>query len=693
MTDPHEINPRKALELGMDRLISRRDIVDGVIVTDGIAASAPFRPGELDGPGERNGPGERKGLGKRDGPGGRDGLGRRDGPGGRDLGGRDGLTRAHWPVGVDSLRPPFPGVARPAGLARVLRDPRFRSPSSTPEPTGERYDLVVVGAGVSGVSAAYRWLERAPKARILILDDHDDVGGHALRHGLHPGGGEGSPAAYGGARCVERPPAWTPEARDLLGRLDIRSWRPGRHADHGPYPGTPMHDSVFCDRETFSSEKLVVFRAGGRAGRWIAELPVADRARRDLLTLYGDPPDWFPGLSAEEKQERLARLTYSGFLRTVCGVHPDVLKFVRTMPVERWGYGSDALGAIDAWGEADEYRYAGFAGLGLDGSKPSRYNSPTMIKEWRAGGSAARPFPGDDRVIVQMMLARMIPGFATATGAEGITTAAFDHAVLDRPGNRVRVRLRSPVVSAANDGPAGTAASATVGYVDGERVRTVRAGGVIMACWNALIPHLVGDLPPAQRVALHRAVKVPLVRARVRLRHWRAWRELGIGHTRFTGAYWCAAGLAAPSGPGGDRRGEGPAGPDEPITVHMTGAPVTPGMSPALGSISGRYALMATPYHRLEYGIRDQLARLLGPAGFDPALDIEAITVDRWGHGYAPEYATPWDLAFYPDGDPPAAVARRTHGRIAIANSDSVPAARTDAAVTAAYRAVAELQG
>ncbi|MEU4832393.1 NAD(P)-binding protein [Streptosporangium sp. NPDC023615] len=661
MTDPREINPRKALELGMDRLISRRDIVDGVIATAGIAACSPPRPE------------------------GRDGHG-----------GRDRLVRAHWPVGT-VLHPSPPlgsrgGGTGPAGLARVLRDPRFRPPAGTPEPTGEHYDLVVVGAGVSGVSAAYRWLEQAPRARILILDDHEEIGGHALRHGSPAGGRGGSPVAYDGAGCAEEQAAWTPEGRELLGKLGLRSRGPGRHADHDPYPDTPMHDSVFCDRETFSSERLVVFTPG-RAGRWITDLPVTEQARRDLLRLYRDPPDWFPGLSPEEKQERLSRLTYSGFLGSVCGVHPDVLRFVRTMPVERRGYGSDALGAIDAWGEADEYRYAGFAGLGLDRSKPSRYNSPTVIKEWGAGESPACRFPGGNQAIVRMMIARMIPGFATATGAEGIMTALFDHTVLDRPGNRVRVRLRSPVVSAANDGPAGTAVSATVGYVDGERVRSVRAGGVIMACWNAVIPYLVGDLPSAQRVALHRAIKVPVVHAEVRLRRWRAWRELGIRHTRFTGAYWCAAGLAAPSGPGGRRRGDGPVRPDEPITVHMAGAPVTPGMSPALGSVSGRYALMATPYHYLEYGIRDQLARLLGPAGFDPALDIEAITVSRWGHGYAPEYATPWDLAFYPDGHPPAATARRTHGRIAIANSDSVPSARTDAAVTAAYRAVAELQG
>ncbi|WP_329426702.1 NAD(P)/FAD-dependent oxidoreductase [Streptosporangium sp. NBC_01495] len=655
MTDPHEINPRKALELGMDRPISRRDFFDGVITATGIAAACslpgadggdarPARPEDLELSPDMSYPPSRTGL-------------RGD-------------------------------TAEALSVPHALRDQRFWPYAGAPEPTGEHYDLVVVGAGISGLSAAHRWLERDPGARILILDNHDDIGGHALRNEFRPAAGKGPLVAYGGSRSMERPSAWTPEGKDLLAKLDIRPERLAESSGRGLYASLGMHDSVFCDRETFSKERLVVLTPGKSAPRWIAELPVAERARRDLLMLYGDPPDWFPGLSAEEKQARLARLTYSGFLRDVCGVHPDVPAFVRTMPSDEWGYGSDAFGAIDAWGSADEHRYAGFQGLGLDRSKPSRYNSPTVIKEWDAGEPRACRFPEGNQAIVRMIVARMIPGFATACGARDVTTASFDYGVLDRPGNRVRVRLSSPVVSAANDGLPDTAVGATVGYFDGERVRTVRAGGVIMACWNSMIPYLVDDLPPAQQAALRRAVKVPLLYATVQLRDWRAWRRMGIRRARFTGARWCVAELDDPADTGGHRC---PRRPEEPITAHLVGTPVTPGLSPAHGSVAGRYALIETPYEHLEYSIRDQLTRLLGPGGFDAARDIEAITVNRWGHGYAPEYATPWDLDFYPDGQPPAAVARRTHGRIAIANSDSVPAARADAAVTAAYRAVEEL--
>ncbi|WP_433249211.1 twin-arginine translocation signal domain-containing protein [Streptosporangium sp. CA-135522] len=657
MTDSPEITPRRARELGMDRPISRRDFLDGVAVAAGVTA----------------------------------------------LGSLAGCADSDWQdaIGTKGLKVP-PEISYPPVLtglqgntpqalsvAHALRDDRFWKYAGTPEPTGESYDLVVVGGGISGVSAAHRWLERAPDARILILENHDEVGGHARRNEFHPEGRRGPLIGYGGSQSIEAPSVWTPEGKDLLDKIGVKVRKFEKYFDRRLYPDLKMHDSVFCDRESFTREKLVVLPPGKKAPRWIAELPIAEQAKKDLLLLYGNPPDWFPGLSDGQKKERLAGLTYSDFLKDVCKVHPDVLRFVQTMPNDEWGYGSDAFGAIDAWGSADDHNYAGFQGLGLDRSRPSRYNSPSMIKGWGADDPYIYHFPEGNQAIVRMMIGRMIPGFTTATGMDDVSTATFDYDRLDLPRNQVRIRLSSPVVSAANDGDPATATSATVGYFDGERVRTVRTANVIMACWNMVIPYLVGDLPPAQKDALRKAVKVPLLYSTVQLRGWEAWRRIGVSRTRFTGAYWCVAELDYPVSIGDYRR---PRTPDQPINVHMISTPAAPGMSPASGSITGRYRLMKTPYDYLEYSIRDQLTRLLGPGGFDPGRDIQAITVNRWGHGYAPEYATPWDLDFYPRGPFPAALARRRAGRIAIANSDSVPAAYADAAITAAYRAVEELQ-
>lgn len=649
----------------MDRYISRRDFFDGVAAVAGVAALGPATPHPR---GTRT-------------------------TGGAVATGAAVAAQAprssqgsYYPPTLTGLQGNTPEAL---SVPHALRDNRFWRHAGTPEPTGEHYDLIVVGGGISGVSAAHRWLEGDPGARILILDNHDEFGGHARRNEFHPRGRRGPLVGYGGSPSIEAPSAWTPEGRDLLDKLGVGLQRLSDCFDRGLYPGLKMYDSVFCDRETFSADRLVVFTPGKGTSRWVAELPVAEQARRDLLMLYGDPPDWFPGLSDGEKKERLSRLTYAGFLRDVCKVHPDVLGFVQTMPNDEWGYGSDAFGAIDAWGSAGGHGYPGFGGLGLDRAKPSEYNSPSMIKKWGVDDPRVHHFPEGNQALVRMMIARMVPGFATAGDMEGVTTAGFDYDRLDLPGNRVRVRLSSPVVSAANDGDPDTAATATVGYFDGERVRTVQAANVIMACWNMVIPHLVAGLPPDQERALRGAVKVPLLYATVQLRGWESWRRVGVHHTRFTGAYWCVAELDHPVGIGDYRC---PRRPDEPINVHMVRTPAVRGMSPSDGAVAGRYELLATPYSHLEYSIRDQLTRLLGPGGFDATRDIQAITINRWGHGYAPEYATPWNLDFYPHGPLPATLARRRFGRIAIANSDSVPAAYADAAITAAYRAVLELQ-
>ncbi|MFG1947447.1 NAD(P)-binding protein [Nonomuraea sp. NPDC048826] len=562
-------------ELGMGRAISRRDFFDGVAVAAGAAALAV--PGQAG----------------------------------------TAYAAAAAP-GAAAFRG---GTSQALSVLHALRDGRFWQHADPPVPTGETYDLVVVGAGLSGVSAAHEWLRRHPGARVLILDNHDTAGGHAQR----PGSGT-TPA----------PATWTTEFGELLDRLGVAA---------APCQECGADDSVMCDRETFPVETLVSTDAPAEG--WIGRLPVADAAREDLLRLYAGPPDPFPGLAAEDKQERLAGLTYSRYLLETLRVHPDAERFVRTMPSAAWGYDTRALGAVDAWGLG----YPGFAGLGLDVGKPSRYNAPTVAKEWGTTGRVAH-LPGGVHGLVRAMLAEM--------------------------GGRARLRLSSPVVSVRNDGPPETATAATVGYFDGHEVRSVGAGAVVLACWHAVVPYLVPDLPGDQREALSAAVKTPLVEAVVRLRNGDAWGRLGVARTRWTGAYWCMSELVRHAGDG--------------VTARLVSAPCRSELGPVEGAAEGRRALLRTPYEALEFGARDQLARLLGAGGFDPGRDVEAVTVYRWGHGYSPEYGRPWH-AFHPDGPSPAEAARRRFGRIALAGSDAAPSARADAAVSAAWRAVGELAG
>ncbi|MFI6790974.1 NAD(P)-binding protein [Nonomuraea sp. NPDC050383] len=651
-----DIDPRRARDLGMDRLISRRDFFDGVAVTAGAAAVGAVTGIPL----------------------------LRGGHGG---GGPERPAEIPYPPALTGLRGDDPDAL---SVPHALRDGRFWEHAGAPHPTGEAYDLVVVGGGVSGVAAAHEWLRRDPGARVLILDNHDEIGGHARRNEFRGGGRPGPLIGPGGSPSLGSPEAWTPEGKELLALLGVEPDTLAGYTDRTLYPGLGLRRGVMCDKETFGHDRLVRFEAGVQAEEWVSRLPIDERARQDLVMLYTDPPDWLAGLSREEKEGRLAELTYSAFLLEVCGVHPDVERFCRTMPSARWGYGADSFGAIDAWGTARHWDYPGFQGLGLGRGKPSRFNSPTVRKEWDAG--APLRFPEGNQALVRMLVGRMIPGFAGSTSADGVTAASYDYDRLDRPGNRVRFRLSSPVVSVRNDGdPRGAdpeaASTATVGYFDGYRLRTVSAGAVVLACWHTVIPYLVPELPEDQLRALRAAVKTPVLHATVRLRDWRAWHAAGLRAVRWTGAYWCQTELGRPvSTPGY----QSPRDPSEPILAHLVAAPCRSELGPVRGAAAGRQALLKTSYEHLEFTVRDQLTRLLEPHGFDPAADIEAVTVNRWGHGYAPEYRRPWH-DFYPDGPFPAEAARRPFGRIAIANADAVPGAGFDAAVTAAHRAVSEL--
>ncbi|MEY2412471.1 MAG: spermidine dehydrogenase, partial [Acidobacteriaceae bacterium] len=132
--------------------------------------------------------------------------------------------------------------------------------------------------------------------------------------------------------------------------------------------------------------------------------------------------------------------------------------------------------------------------------------------------------------------------------------------------------------------------------------------------------------------------------------------------------------------------------PDEPIVVHMMKTPCKPGLPARNQHLLGRMELYGTSFETMERNIRDQMARTLGPGGFDPARDITAITVNRWSHGYAYEYNSLWDKFWLEGGEIPCEVARKPFGRLAIANADAGAYAYTDSAIDQAYRAVEEIR-
>jgi spermidine dehydrogenase len=247
------------------------------------------------------------------------------------------------------------------------------------------------------------------------------------------------------------------------------------------------------------------------------------------------------------------------------------------------------------------------------------------------------------------------------------------------------------VVRVKHDGDPASARSVTLTYVEDGKLRSVTGGQVVLACWHRVIPYLTDEIGQAQVDALNDMIKVPLIYGTVLIRNWQAFDKLKIDGFDAPNAFWRAVYTVDPVSIGSQQFPDDPA---QPMLLHTFNFPIpgTKGMNAREQAQAGRAALVGLSFEQMERELRDLLDRALGAGGFDAARDIEAITFNRWSHGYALEYMRPWD-GFWPDGPLPIETARKGWGRIAIANSDSGAYAYTHSAIDQAARAVDELVG
>jgi spermidine dehydrogenase len=645
MSDAHKSRDR---ELGMSCSITRRDFLNGVAVGAGALLASGWMPELL-----RAAESE---------------LSAQDRPG-------------YYPPALTGMRGSHPGSFE---TAHDVRDKTY-NPGS-PVDTGEKYDLVVVGGGISGLAAAYFHRKQAgSNARILILDNHDDLGGHAKRNEFRPGGR--LLLANGGTVAIESPFAYSPEARGLLTELGIDP--PALEAectDRTVYKG--LKSAYFFDKETFGTEKLVTGIPGpnSEAQDWadyLAKTPLSADAQRGIVRIQTEKSDYMPGLSQAEKKEKLSRMSYRDFLLNAVKVSPDAAAIYQTRTHGLYGIGIDAVPALDCWA----IHFPGFEGLGLD-RVPGGRLSFTALGEVTPSQPYHFHFPDGNASIARMLVRSLIPASAPGHTPEDVVTTKIDYAQLDKKDSQVRIRLNSTAVKVQHVGEAASAKEVEVTYGRDSKSYTVRANSVVLACWNMVIPYICAELPAKQKQALKYGVKVPLVYTVVAIKNWSSFQKLGISRVSSPGMYHSSVGLDQSTNIGDYTS---PKTPDEPILARMLRTPCQPGLPAREQQKMGRYDLLSTDFATFERNIRDQLARILSPGGFDPARDIDAITVNRWPHGYAYEYNPLWD-ADWPAGQRPCDIARQRFGRIAIANSDAAAAAYTDQAIDQAFRAVRELQ-
>jgi spermidine dehydrogenase len=582
----------------------------------------------------------------------------------------------YYPPALTGLRGSHPGSFE---AAHALRD---GAAIAAAEDSGEQYDLIVVGAGISGLAAAHFYRAgTSARSRILILDNHDDFGGHAKRNEFSSAGR--LELMNGGTLEIDSPRPYSAVADALLRELGVDVAQLSRKVEHPKfYAQRGLRAAIFFDAETFGADHLAVGRGVLPMRTLLAQAPLSARARADIARVEDDAGDFLPGVTGEEKKQRLSKLSYRDYLRDIARVDPAALAYFQAFTHGWYGVGCDAIAALDCWAMG----YPGFKGLKLPRGSIARMG-PTAAGYLDTGGSKTLHFPDGNASVARLLVRSLIPAAVPGAGAEDVVSARADYARLDRAAAPVRLRLNSTAVRVALGGGAASAREVQVTYLRGGRAFRARAGHCVLACYNMMIPYLCPELPAAQKAALHSLIKTPLVYSSVALRNWQAFEKLGVWTVYAPGSYHSTFHLNAKVDIGAYRS---PHSPEQPILLHMVRTPCQPGLPEHEQNKAGRAQLLATPFATFERNIRDQLQRVLAGGGFDAARDIEGITVNRWPHGYAPEYNPLFDPEL-PEAQRPHVLGRARFGRIAIANSDAGGSAYTDSAIDQAHRAVAEL--
>ena len=651
--------------LGMDRDISRRDFLNGVAMVAGSLALPDA------------------------------GL----------AAGRDGTAASAADPGEDYPYPPMRTGMRGSQpgsyiAAHALRDRRSVNLAGA-EHTGETYDLVIVGGGLSGLAAAHFFHKSVgPGARVLILDNHDDVGGHARRNEFHYQGR--TLVLNGGTFDIESPDRYNQWARQVLDDIgaDLPRYVAANRRNAALYASLGLRSGYFFERETFGADRLVVAPPGtARQSRarfteeYLRGMPISERAKQDLRRLQ-DPaqPDYLAGLGQGEKKERLARMSYKDYLLQVAKVDSQAYWFYMALGRPVFGVGGDATPALFAWVMGGD----GFAGLRLDPLPGGLLaDLPGGQHGRQRPGNADVHFPDGNATLVRLLLRRLIPDAVPGTTLEDVGMARVDYARFDRSSNATRIRLNSTVLNVRHDGDAASAKEVIVSYspsdVSSGKLYDVRARACVMASWNMMIPYVIPELPTEQKAALSHNVKAPIVYTSVCVRNWKAFEKLGISSVNCPTMYHDTVALPEPVDLGELRHS---ASPEEPIVLSLTRYPNVPGLPRKEQHRAGRAELLSTTFEIFERNIRDQLARILSPGGFDPRRDILGIMVNRWGHGYSYTYNSlydPLDWVFTESASRPCVKARQPYGLISIANADAAASPHTDAAFLTAHWAVEQV--
>ena len=527
-----------------------------------------------------------------------------------------------------------------------IRDGEFESlPANTIE-TGETYDCLVVGGGISGLAAALTFQRKAGEGKTcLLLDNHPIFGGEAKRNeflvdGHRLTGHQGSALFQ-----VTYPHSFISRFYDSIGlkapRLEYQKWS-------GPGPEIKLERTPYLGSAPYGLYFGAKF--GQTQGMWLTDAsakkldgaPISAKEREELLKYQSaDPaPDQVPQYRGDAISRRLDTMSLEDYLIQRHGISRETVRTFLFDEGSAFGLGPDALSAYTA------YAFDALGAFAEDGTE--------MFPDGNSGIA---------RLIVKTMIPESIPGDRSL---ENICRSNINFAALDRAGASARIRLGSTAVWVKHDGDPAKSESVTVAYTQGGKTYRVKARSVVMAGGSWTTKHIVRDLPDDRKAAYAQFYRSPCMVANVAVRNWRFLYKMGISGCQWfegLGSYiqvrkQALCGADSPT-----------IGPDSPVVLTIKVLYPHAGHTTEEQGHLGRAEMISTPFREYERQIRQQFTDMFARTGFDASRDIAGIILNRWGHAYASPAPC---FYFGKDGKPaPGDVLRAApFGRIAFANVD-----------------------
>lgn len=346
----------KDKRLGMDRGITRRDFLDGVALAIGATALGGF-------------------------------------------GARSAMAQTGYPPAGSGLRGQTDSAPN---VMHAIRDGSFWTANPAITDTGESYDLVVVGAGLSGLAAAFAYRQQKPDATVLLIDPLEDFGGHAKRNEFTASNGKRM-IGYGGSQSMQTPSYFSPAVTAMLADIGIEPAKFETYYNQTWAEERGLNGAVFFDAATWGVDKLVV--QSGETKDWVAQTPMNDKAKADLIALLDAPGDYLPGMTSQERLEKLAQITYKEILLDYVKADPQLVAYFQTSTTGYFGVGIDAVTALDARGNWNP----GFDGMDL-GESVSKFHSPSGRLGFTDPDPYIYHFPDGNAGIARHLVRALIPG-------------------------------------------------------------------------------------------------------------------------------------------------------------------------------------------------------------------------------------------------------------------------------------------